>query len=290
MGPAGEALLGRAGRSFCPRFHALGKEENDMTATILIMGGLAAVFLIAPFAAMAVLKKRGGSWPDFFVGAGIFFLFALVLESAMHNVVLLRTPLGAVLQGNIWLYGLYGGLAAGIFEETGRLVAFRFILKKHRTRVTALGYGIGHGGCEAALLLSVTYISNIVLLSMANLGELMTMASAGGALPQELQAAVAQLAEIPAATFLWAGLERISAMALHMAFSVLVFAAVTQPGKRNLFFAAVLIHAAVDFCAVVSNAFFPIIVTELLMAALAALAVWFAADIYKKLPEISEKA
>ena len=251
-----------------------------MTATTLMMGGLAALFLIAPFAVMVFLKKRGGSWLDFFVGAGIFFLFAMVAESAMHNVVLLRTPLGAMLQSNIWLYGLYGGLAAGIFEETGRRVAFRFILKKRRTRVTALGYGIGHGGCEAALLLSVTYISNLVLLSMAN---------SGAVLPQEVQAAVAQLAEVPAAAFLWAGVERISAMALHMALSVLVFASETQPGKRGLFFAAVLMHAAVDFCAVVSNAFFPIIVTELLAAALAALAVWYAAGVYKKLPEIVEK-
>ena len=260
-----------------------------MTVTILIMGGLAALFLTLPFAVMVFLKKRGGSWLDFFVGAGIFFLFAMVAESAMHNVVLLRTPLGAMLQSNIWLYGLYGGLAAGIFEETGRRVAFRFILRKHRTRVTALGYGIGHGGCEAALLLSVTYISNLVLLSMANSGELMTMAGAGGARPQELLAAVEQLRAIPAATFLWAGFERISAMALHLALSVLVFASETQPGKRGLFFAAVLMHAAVDFCAVVSNAFFPIIVTELLAAALAALAVWYAAGVYKKLPETLEK-
>lgn len=252
-----------------------------MAATTLIMGGLAVLFLIAPFAVMVFLKKRGGSWLDFFTGASIFFLFAMVLESAMHNVVLLATPLGAVLQDNIWLYGLYGGLAAGIFEETGRLVAFRLILKKHRARVTALGYGIGHGGCEAALLLSLTYISNLALLSMAN---------SGAALPQEMQAAVAQLAELPAVTFLWAGVERISAMALHLALSVLVFAAVTQPGKRGLFLAAVLLHAAVDFCAVVSNAFFPVVVTELLTAALAALAVWYAAGIYKKLPEISEKA
>ena len=260
-----------------------------MTATTLMMGGLAALFLTLPFAVMVFLKKRGGSWLDFFVGAGIFFLFALVLESAMHNVVLFATPLGTILQGNIWLYGLYGGLAAGIFEETGRLAAFRVILKKHRTRVTALGYGIGHGGCEAALLLSVTYISNIVLLSMANSGELLTMAQSGGALPQEVLDAVAQLMEISAVTFLWAGFERISAMALHMALSVLVFASETQPGKRALFFTAVLMHAAVDFCAVVSNAFFPIIVTELLTAALAALAVWYAAGVYKKLPETVEK-
>ena len=49
----------------------------------------------------------------------------------------------------IKLYALYGGLAAGLFEETGRLLAFRFILKPHTARITALSYGIGHGGIEA---------------------------------------------------------------------------------------------------------------------------------------------
>ncbi len=252
-----------------------------MGAHAFIMGSLAALFLIAPFAAMLFLKKRGGSWSSFFVGAGIFVLFAMVLESAMHNVVLLATPLGAVLQKNIWLYGLYGGLAAGVFEETGRLAAFRLLIKNQRGRVTALSYGVGHGGCEAALLLSLTYISNLALLSAAR---------SGAALPQEAQAAVSQLAELPAAAFLWGGMERVSAIALHMALSVLVFAAATQPGKRGLFFAAVLLHAAVDFLAVVCNAFFPIAATELLTAAGAALAVWLAAGVYKKMPKIAEKA
>ena len=256
-------------------------DANAMTAYWLILGGLAALFFVAPFAGMLFLKKRGGSWRSFFAGAGVFVLFVMVLESAVHNVVLLATPLGAVLQNNIWLYGLYGGLAAGIFEETGRFVAFRFLLKNHRDRVTALSYGIGHGGCEAVLLLSLTYISNLALLAMAQ---------SGTALPQEVQAAVSQLLGLPAATFLWAGVERISAIALHLALSVLVFAAAAQPGKRGLFFAAVLLHAGVDFLAVVCNAFFPIVVTELLVAALTALIVWFAAGVYKKLPRTAEKA
>ena len=256
-------------------------EANAMAAYSLIMGSLAALFLIAPFAGMFFLKKRGGSWLDFFTGAGIFIAFVAVLESAMHNVLLLATPLGAALQENIWLYGLYGGLAAGIFEVTGRFLAFRFVLKNHRGRMTALGYGMGHGGCEAALLLSMTYLSNLALLAMEQ---------SGAALPQEAQAAVSQLLSLPAANFLWAGVERISAVALHMALSVLVFAAVTQPGRRGLFFAAMLAHAAMDFLAVVCNAFFPIAVTELLVAAGAALAVWFAAGVYKKLPKAAEKA
>lgn len=252
-----------------------------MTAALWIMGGIAVFFVVLPPAAMFFLKSRGGRWMDFFTGAGIFFLFVMVLEALLHNFVLLATPLGAALESNIWLYGLYGGLAAGIFEEVGRYAAFRFLLKSHRSRVTALGYGVGHGGCEAILLLSVTYLSNIAL---------MAAAQSGTALPQEAQAVASQLAALPAATFLWAALERVSAIALHIALSVLVFAAVTRPGKRGLFFAAVALHAAMDFIAVVCNAFFPIAVTELLVAAFAAATVWFAVKIYRTLPEHADGA
>lgn len=247
-----------------------------MTAKIMAMACVAVLVAAVPIAGMFFLKKRGARWGDFFTGAGIFFLFVMVLEALMHNIVLLATPLGAVLQSNIWLYGLYGGLAAGIFEETGRFVAFRFLLKNQRSRMTALGYGAGHGGCEAILLLSVGYIANIALL---------VTAQSGAQPPQEVQASVQLLAETPATTFLWAGIERLSAMTLHVALSVLVFASVTQPGKCGLFFAAVLLHAAMDFLAVVSNASLPIAATELLVAAFAAGAAWFAARVYKQLPQ-----
>ena len=66
-------------------------------------------------------------------------LFALILEPVLHNLVL-GSAAGAAIQENILLYGLYGGLAAGVFEETGRLMAFRFVLKKQGKRITALSF------------------------------------------------------------------------------------------------------------------------------------------------------
>ncbi|TMC55228.1 MAG: YhfC family intramembrane metalloprotease, partial [Chloroflexi bacterium] len=44
------------------------------------------------------------------------------------------------------------GLAAGIFEEVARWVAYRYFLKTTRTWREALMFGTGHGGMEAILL------------------------------------------------------------------------------------------------------------------------------------------
>ena len=104
----------------------------------------------------------------------------------------------------------------------------------------------------------------------------------GGAVPSDLIPAIEALLAIPAPTFLWSGFERLSAMALHMALSVLVFASV-RTGRRWLYPAAILIHAAVDFMAVVANAFLPIAATELLVLLFTAIAALWAARVYKNL-------
>lgn len=248
------------------------------TGAVVVIVLLIVLSAAVPIGGMVLLGRRGGRWSEFLVGAGTFFLFAMVLEGIFHSLVL-GSGLGQAIQGSIWIYGLYGGLAAGIFEETGRYLAFRLALRGRRGRIAALSYGLGHGGCEAFLLLGVTYINNLILLFTA---------AAGGNLAPELAGAAEQLAAIPAAMYLWAGLERAAAIAFHMACSVLVFTAATRPGKRWLFPAAIALHAAMDFAAVTANAYLPVALTELLVAAWSLAAVWLAARVYRKLPENAE--
>lgn len=230
--------------------------------------------LAVPLGVMLWLARTGGKWKDFLVGAATFIIFALVLEPVLHALVL-QSGAGAILQKNIWLYGLYGGLAAGLFEETGRFLAFRFVLRGQTGRRTPLAYGIGHGGAEAFLLVGLTMASNLFLgLSYAR----------GASVPPEIAPAVEALLATPASMFLWSGFERLMAMALQLALSVLVFAGV-HTGRRWLYPAAVLVHAAVDFAAVVSNAFLPVAATELVVAALTAAALFLAARVYRSLPK-----
>lgn len=247
---------------------------------MVVMACNAVLSAVVPLGIMGFLHRRGGRWSSFAVGAATFFLFAMVLEAAFHSLVL-GGPLGPAIQGSIWLYGLYAGLAAGIFEEAGRFLAFKLVLRKQRDRVAALSYGIGHGGIEAFLLLGLTMVNNLILL--------LTFTS-GGELAPELEGAAAALAAYPASAFLWGGFERIPAIAFHMAASVLVFAAAARPGKLWLFPAAIGLHCLLDFTAVVSNAYLPIAATELLAAAFALAVCWLAARIYKNLPEKAEIA
>jgi len=246
-------------------------------------GAIAAIiitFLITvavPLGAMLYLRRRGGAWAAFLTGAGIFIVFALILEPILHNLVL-RSGIGTAIQNNIWIYGLYGGLAAGLFEETGRFLAFKFVLRNRQDRITALSCGIGHGGIEAFLLVGLTMASNLIL------GLTYSGAETP---PPEVAAALETLFAVPAVNFLWSGVERLTAMAVHMALSVLVFASV-RTERRWLFPAAILAHAAVDFVAVTANAYLPLAVTEGLVLLATVLVAVLAARTYKKLPETVE--
>ena len=240
--------------------------------TIAAMVVVIILTIAVPLGTMLFLHKRGGTWTAFLIGAGTFILFAMILEQLFHGLVL-SSGIGAIIQGNIWLYGLYGGLAAGLFEEAGRFLAFRFVLRRRQDRATSLAYGIGHGGIEAFLIAGLTMVNNLILgLTYAN----------GGTVPDEVIPAVEGLLTIPAGMFLWSGFERLTAMALHMALSVLVFASV-RTSRRWLFPAAILIHAVVDFVAVVTNFYLPVAATELLVLMLTVVSVLWATRIYQNL-------
>ncbi len=177
------------------------------------------------------------------IGAATFVLFALVLERLLHSVVL-KLP---AVTGNTVVYVLYAGFAAGIFEETGRWFAFRFLLKKYRGRETSVTYGIGHGGIEAILITGTTMLSNLALaILLATEGEAGLTAIVGSDTAATLISAYRSTAP---GLYLVGGLERVTAIALHIALSVLVFRAVRER-RIGRWLLAVLFHALVDCFAV----------------------------------------
>ena len=106
-------------------------------------------------------RKFGGRWRFFLLGCVIFPLFALTLEGSVNRAVLYG-PIGDTITGNLWLYALFGGAMAGIFEECGRWAAFRLTRRWSRGPEDALMYGAGHGGIEAALLAGSMMLNNLL--------------------------------------------------------------------------------------------------------------------------------
>jgi uncharacterized membrane protein YhfC len=218
------------------------------TINMVFMGISAFIAIALPIVLFLFWRKtRGLKFIPLLVGAAVFVVFALILESLLHTIVLHPDPeTGYIaLTETPALYILYGCLAAGIFEETGRFIAFQLLKRRYSGVSTGLSYGIGHGGIESILLAGLAMISNLVLAFLINSGSTEALAALGPTGPQIID----QLVTAPSALFMLAGFERICAMAIQISLSVIVWYAVTTPGKIWLFPAAIILHGLADVAA-----------------------------------------
>lgn len=198
--------------------------------------------------AVYLVRKHRAKLSAILIGAGTFILFALVLESILHQLVL-KGPHGSDILGNTLLYAIYGGLAAGVFEETGRFLSMKFLMKKEPSKpLPGIAYGVGHGGAEMLIIFGITMINNLVISALINSGQADAIFAK---VPEEaagqLQAQLDQLQTLGAGTLLIGLWERFSALILHLGLSMLVWVAVRKGGKWLwLFPAAIVLHAIVD--------------------------------------------
>jgi uncharacterized membrane protein YhfC len=148
------------------------------------------------------------------------------------------------------LWALVLGLFPGVFEETGRFIAFKTVLKNRRNRETSISYGIGHGGIEVILAFSVTYITYIVYGIMINSGSFQALvdqvASQAPDQVSAMQTLADQLAVISFADIGVGLFERIFAFLFHVGASILVFYAARDKGKLWLYPLAIILHTALD--------------------------------------------
>lgn len=214
------------------------------------------VFAITlPVGMLLYLRKRYGcGLKCFFIGAGVFLLFVLVLENLAHAGVA-ASPLKPVLMGeNYWAFGLYGGLMAGLFEELGRFAAFQTVLKKQRDKdYNALMYGAGHGGIEVMIVMLPTMITYLVYAILLNTGNGAVLTSGMDAATMEtVQTTMQSVAALPAWQLLISPVERIAAVIAHLSLSVIVWFAVKNHRAAYLLLAIVL-HALLDAVTVILN-------------------------------------
>ena len=237
-----------------------------------------------------LVKKYKVHLSTILIGAATFIVFALLLESIVHNIVL-NGPNGETIRGNTFYYALYGGLMAGLFEEVGRFLSMKFLLTKEPSTATpALAYGVGHGGVEMLVIFGIGMFSTLMMAFMINSGQINDiMAQVPAEAQGQLQTQIDQVTSSSSGTFLIGLWERFSAVILQLSLSVLVWAAVRKGGKWLwLFPAAILIHAFVDGSLVMLKDSISMVAIEVICSAyalaMAALAYYVARRCFSKEP------
>lgn len=195
----------------------------------------------APFIYLIfILFKSTKKIVSFFAGCACFVVFQ----------VLTRMPLLSMLSQYSTDYLLFSStqplanafllsLSAGVFEETGRYIVFS-IMKKRKTDADPISFGLGHGGIEAVLLVAIPFIQSMAMKS-----------------------------PFTAEQAFCSGLERISAITLHVALSILVYRCVKA--KKGVFvLLAVALHTLFNVVALFSLNFgMSLLLTEILLLAVA---------------------
>ncbi|WP_175823584.1 YhfC family glutamic-type intramembrane protease [Burkholderia sp. BCC0419] len=207
----------------------------------LLFATLAAgvVALIAP-AWLAVVWRRRTQVPlrVFCYGMLIFFVFQPVLRLSWQAP--LFHWLGTEPRWHLPML-VFAALTAGLFEECGRWVAFRYLLPKRHDAQTAVMLGLGHGGLEAMLLVGAGFVV---------LGAGYLLAHAGVVVPEGAQSLIgSQFAGMTLASPFLALFERVSAMAAHVGLSLIVLQAFVRGAKRWLVY-AIALHFVFDLAAV----------------------------------------
>ncbi|MBO4883194.1 MAG: YhfC family intramembrane metalloprotease, partial [Lachnospiraceae bacterium] len=216
------------------------------------------LFIVVPAVLWIVwCVKKKEKFTTILIGAAAFFLFAIVLEKPIQNVLIFPTAMGLkehaasqFINARPVLWAFLVGFFPGLFEETGRFVAFKTVLKKRKNRETSISYGLGHGGFEVMFILGLTYITYISYCLMINSGTFATIVQQVEAVaPDQVDAYLAlpaQLASITAGSILIAIWERIFSVMFHTGASVIVFYAAKDKKKLWLYPLAILLHTAMD--------------------------------------------
>lgn len=224
--------------------------EQVPFSSILCMIITAVLLLAVPVVYCLLWKKKAKISPAVIItGALGFMISARVLEMIPHFFCILTdNPVSRFINGNTIAYMIYGAMMAGIFEECGRYVIFRFILKKHKEPETSITYGIGHGGFEVLIISLVTVMNYLLMAFMINSMGFEAALTNMGITDATREAALAGIS--PVFSFgidsvIVMVLERVLVMLIHISLSVIVFYGVSNKQIRYLFI-AIFAHAILD--------------------------------------------
>ena len=208
------------------------------TAAAFLFAALATfVFPIVFLIVMCAMKKF--SVKPVLIGALAFFVSQVCLRIPILNALSSQGWYKAFAQ-NLVPAAVILAFSAGLFEESARYAGARYLLKGRLGYRDAVAFGLGHGMCEAVLIVGLREVNNFITVVMANGGTLAASMPADSY--RQLMATM--LAATPALIFM-AVWERVSTVLFHVFATVLVFRGVREH-KTRYYWYALAAHTVTD--------------------------------------------
>lgn len=219
-----------------------------MITLLFILTFLAVIALPIVVAHRFQARFRPG-WGLFGMGA-VTFIAAQVLHIPF-NLLVQRSgllPEDTDIFLNLLIIGLFLGASAGFFEEGARYLTYRFWAKGARRWRDGVMMGLGHGGIEALLLVGIGGLVNVLIFAAWQNGGMQNIVPAeqAGLMQEQVDA----LFSTPWYLVPMAFVERVSAMTVHVAMSLLVMQVLVR-NQWRYWFAAFGLHTILNASAVI---------------------------------------
>ncbi len=245
-----------------------------MNNILYITYALNGIFMIAIGFCLGIFltRKYQLNWRLFWIGT-VTFILSQVGHIPFNSGInwtfksgLIPTPTQPWL---LYINAIILGLSAGLWEECARYVMFRWWAKDARSWSKALLAGAGHGGIEALIFGVLVVVAFFQMVTYRN-ADLTAIVPA-----DQLAAAQAQIQAYWSAPWyatLLGAVERIFALCLHLACSVMVMQVFIRKQSRWLWL-AIGWHALIDGLAVIAMAKWGAYATEAIAGVIAIISV-----------------
>ena len=179
------------------------------------------VFIIPVIGALYLKIKKNIKISNFIIGALTFLISQVLIRLPLLNYLGRNTNIFTKgIFSQMIPYIIFFSFTAGIFEECGRYISYKFFLKDEDNLLSPISFGLGHGGFEASHFL----------------------------LPMVFKSIIHPLFAIYSVSYI-AIVERIFAIIVHVSLTILVFIGVKKGSKKYLFL-SILLHGIYNFIVV----------------------------------------
>jgi len=229
-------------------------KEFVMVSTLSLTGMVFSFLLavsIPVLMAIFFYKRFPYRISSLFIGAAVFIVSQFILRQPLLRLLTVSEWHKAMSSNFLYLVVFYA-LSAGLFEESGRYVAFRLNRKQPLDWSNAVAMGIGHGGIEAILLAGLSQLNNIVMVVMIQNGSFDEKLVP--VLGDQAEAVRSALIDTAPPLFFLSGIERLMIMPVHICLSVIVCLALVKK-KPLLLIAAIILHGLVNTPAMMPGSF-----------------------------------
>jgi uncharacterized membrane protein YhfC len=222
--------------------------------------------LVPIVASIVLLVRKTLDVKSYFIGFLAFFISQIVIR------VPILTVLTTISKGFSNFYSsllgsiLIGGLTAGLFEETARLIGGKILLRK-REKISlndGISFGIGHALCEVIILVGLSYVSSLMVFIMINTDTFHDLMLNTGIKENQYTQYLETYTSTQAIDFVYGLLERCSAILFHVANTLLVFKAINLK-KYGYYILAILLHTIFNAMAIVLATYTNVPITEIVL-------------------------